>query len=82
MQEADWNDGTALAILFEAAAADGPVWLVLVNAGPHGVSFALPSGTWRCRLATDPEADAASSPDQTHAGTVEVPHSSLWIART
>ncbi|WP_309952841.1 MULTISPECIES: glycogen debranching protein GlgX [Variovorax] len=82
MQDADWNHGTALAILFEAAATDETAWLVLVNAGPKAVSFALPSGGWRCRLATDPEADIGSSPGQTHAGTVEVPHSSLWIART
>lgn len=82
MQEADWNHGTALAILFEAAAADGTAWLVLVNAGAQAVSFALPPGAWRCRLATDPEADAGSNPDRTRAGTVQVPHSSLWIART
>jgi len=82
MQEADWNHGTALAILFEVAASDAAAWLVLVNAGPETVSFTLPSGAWRCRLATDPVLDTGAEPQATRAGTVEVPHSSLWIART
>ena len=55
-------------------------WLVLVNAGPAAVPFALPAGSWQWRLATDdPAPDAA--PRQSHAGTVEVPRSSLRIAR-
>lgn len=82
MQETDWNHGTSLAILFEAAATDAAAWLVLVNAGPETVSFTLPSGAWQCRLATDSVLDASAELDTTHAGTVEVPHSSLWIART
>ena len=80
MQEADWHGGTALAILFETEAADAGAWLVLVNAGPAAVPFALPAGSWQWRLATDdPAPDAA--PRQSHAGTVEVPRSSLRIAR-
>ncbi|MET3442324.1 glycogen operon protein [Variovorax paradoxus] len=82
MQETDWSHGTALAILFEAAATDATAWLVLVNAGPETVSFTLPSGAWRCRLATDSVLDTGAEPQATRAGTVEVPHSSLWIART
>ncbi|MDQ0572789.1 glycogen operon protein [Variovorax paradoxus] len=83
MQEADWNHGTALAIAFDAAAPpDAAAWLVLVNAGPEAVSFDLPPGAWRCRLATDPALDTGAGPQATYAGTVEVPRSSLWVART
>jgi glycogen operon protein len=82
MQAPDWNHGTALAIAFEAAATDAAAWLVLVNAGPDAVSFVLPSGTWRCRLATAPALDEGAGPQAPHAGTVEVPRSSLWVART
>lgn len=83
MQEADWHGGTALAILFEAAAADAGAWLVLVNAGPAAVPFRLPAGSWQWRLATDdPAPDAGAALPQSHAGTVEVPRSSIRIART
>ncbi|BEP33492.1 glycogen debranching protein GlgX [Variovorax sp. V59] len=82
MQEADWHGGTALAILFEAMAAEAGAWLVLVNAGPAAVPFRLPAGSWRWRLATDdPAPDAGAALQQPHAGTVEVPHSSIRIAR-
>ena len=82
MQPADWHGGTALAILFEAAAADAGAWLVLVNAGPAPVSFAPPAGSWQWRLATDdPAPDAAAARPQSPEGTVEVPRSSLRIAR-
>jgi glycogen debranching enzyme len=83
MQEPDWNHGTALAIAFDAAAPpDAAAWLVVVNAGPGAVSFALPPGAWRCRLATDPALDTGAGPQATYVGTVEVPRSSLWVART
>ncbi|CAN7191586.1 glycogen debranching protein GlgX [Variovorax paradoxus] len=83
MREADWHGGTALAILFEAAAADAGAWLVLVNAGPAAVPFRLPAGSWQWRLATDdPAPEAGAAQPQPHAGTVEVPRSSLRIART
>ena len=82
MQQADWHGGTALAILFEAAATDAGAWLVLVNAGPAAVSFALPAGSWQWRLATDdPAPDAAAALPQSPGSTVEVPRSSLRIAR-
>jgi glycogen operon protein len=81
MQEADWNGGTALAILFESAPKDEGDWLVLVNAGPEAVSFLLPAGFWQCRLATDPALDTGAALQAPQAGTVKVPRSSLWIAR-
>jgi len=77
MAPADWHAGTALAILFGQAE---DAWLVLVNAGPNPVSFTLPDGDWRCCLATD-----AEDPDElpTALGhAIEVPVSSLWLART
>ncbi|CAN7185312.1 glycogen debranching protein GlgX [Variovorax paradoxus] len=83
MQGADWHGGTALAILFEAAAADAGDWLVLVNAGPAAVPFRLPAGSWHWRLATDdPAPDARAALPPSPDGTVEVPRSSLRIART
>jgi glycogen operon protein len=81
MQEADWNGGTALAILFESAPKDEGDWLMLVNAGPEAVSFLLPAGFWQCRLATDPALDTGAALQAPQAGTVKVPRSSLWIAR-
>jgi glycogen operon protein len=81
MQAADWNGGTALAILFESAAKDEGDWLVLVNAGPEAVSFLLPAGSWQCRLSTDPALDSGAAVQAPQAGMAEVPRSSLWIAR-
>jgi glycogen operon protein len=81
MQGADWNGGTALAILFESAAKDDGDWLVLVNVGSEAVSFALPAGAWQCRLATDPALDPGAALQAPQAGTVKVPRSVLWIAR-
>ena len=77
----DWRHGTALAILFEDAAADAGAWLVLVNAGPQTVSFQLPAGAWRGCLATDPLHDPGAWP-QPLGDAAEVPYSSLRIART
>ncbi|KQX84527.1 glycogen debranching protein GlgX [Variovorax sp. Root473] len=80
MAPADWHAGTALAILFGQAE---DAWLVLVNAGPNPVRFTLPQGDWRRCLATD-----AEDPDDLRAAphlmgrAVEVPVSSLWLART
>ncbi|BEP63884.1 glycogen debranching protein GlgX [Variovorax sp. V213] len=81
MQGADWNGGTALAILFESAAKDEGDWLVLVNVGSEAISFALPAGAWHCRLATDPALDPGAALPAPQAGTVKVPRSALWIAR-
>jgi glycogen operon protein len=82
MTPADWRLGTALAILFEnAATEDAGAWLVLVNAGSETVSFKLPAGSWRCCLATDAGHDLEAAPRPLD-DTAEVPHSSLWIART
>jgi len=81
MQQGDWNSGTALAILYESAEKDEGDWLVLVNAGPRAISFALPAGGWHCRLATDPALDSGDACEAPRAGTAEVPRSSLWIAR-
>ncbi|MGJ3702883.1 glycogen debranching protein GlgX [Variovorax sp. AFSI2.2] len=81
MQGADWNGGTALAIHFEAPVTNEGHWLVLVNAGPEAMSFALPAGAWQCRLATDPALDPGAASQAPQAGTVKVPRSGLWIAR-
>jgi len=80
MTPADWHAGTALAILFESAE---DAWLVLVNAGPSPVAFTLPEGDWRCCLATDAEdPDALRCAPRPLGRAVEVPVSSLWLART
>ena len=81
MQAGDWHGGTALAILFGAAPGNEGDWLVLVNAGAEAVSFALPAGAWQCRLASDPALDPGTAPPAARTGVVEVPRSSLWIAR-
>ncbi|MDH6592449.1 glycogen operon protein [Variovorax sp. TBS-050B] len=81
MTEAEWRAGTALAILFEPATAAEPAWLVLVNAGPQAVPFALPAGPWQRQLATDAPAPSDAA-EAACTGTVEVPRSSLWIGRT
>ncbi|MDP9920445.1 glycogen operon protein [Variovorax boronicumulans] len=80
MAPADWHAGTALAILFGNAE---DAWLVLVNAGPSPVAFTLPEGDWRCCLATDAEdPDALRAAPRPLGRAVEVPVSSLWLART
>ncbi|WP_447740462.1 glycogen debranching protein GlgX [Variovorax boronicumulans] len=80
MAPADWHAGTALAILFGHAE---DAWLVLVNAGPGPVTFTLPNGDWRCCLATDAEdPDALRAAPRPLGRAVEVPVSSLWLART
>ncbi|MET3495215.1 glycogen operon protein [Variovorax boronicumulans] len=82
MAPADWQSGTALAILFESAAtqdADAS-WLVLVNAGAEAVSFTLPQGPWRLCLATDPGHDHQAAPQALGDGA-EVPFSSIRVAR-
>lgn len=82
MASGDWHSGTALAVLFESdAMKDAGAWLVLLNAGPGAVSFRLPPGAWRCCLATDLEQDHGDA-TQALGDAVEVPASSLWIART
>ncbi|MCY1509591.1 Glycogen debranching enzyme [compost metagenome] len=80
MAPTDWHAGTALAILFGNAE---DAWLVLVNAGPSPVAFTLPEGDWRCCLATDAEdPDALRCAPRPLGRAVEVPVSSLWLART
>ncbi|WP_341893458.1 glycogen debranching protein GlgX [Variovorax sp. YR752] len=80
MAPADWHAGTALAILFGHAE---DAWLVLVNAGPNPVTFTLPDGDWRCCLATDAEdPDDLRTAPRLLGRAVEVPVSSLWLART
>ncbi|QOF79041.1 glycogen debranching protein GlgX [Variovorax sp. 38R] len=80
MAPADWHAGTALAILFGHAE---DAWLVLVNAGPSPVTFTLPDGDWRCCLATDAEdPDELRTAPRLLGRAVEVPVSSLWLART
>ncbi|MNV95820.1 glycogen debranching enzyme [compost metagenome] len=80
MAPADWHAGTALAILFGNAE---DAWLVLVNTGPSPVAFTLPDGDWHCCLATDAEdPDALRAAPRLLGRAVEVPVSSLWLART
>jgi glycogen operon protein len=57
-------------------------WLVMVNAGPQTVSFRLPAGAWRSCLASDPALDAAEGSQPLGNDPVQVPFSSLRIART
>jgi len=82
MTPPDWqrNDRAALALLFDAPAAPaaGARWLVLLNAGPDPVTFALPPGRWECRLASDASADQHTRP---LAGTEILLPATLWLAK-
>ncbi|WP_285411517.1 glycogen debranching protein GlgX [Variovorax sp. efr-133-TYG-130] len=88
MTPADWQTGTALAILFaasdatdEASERKQSAWLVMVNAGPDTVQFRLPGGAWRLCLSSDPAYDPGNLARPLD-GTAQVPFSSLGIART
>lgn len=88
MTPADWQTGTALAILFAASDASDEAserkqsaWLVMVNAGPGTVQFRLPGGAWRLCLSSDPAHDPGNLARPLD-GTAQVPFSSLGIART
>ncbi len=80
MTEDDWRAGTALAIHFEAT-SPAPAWRGVVTAGAEAAPFALPPGAWRRCIATDAPS-APADPQPLRGGTVEVPPSSLWVART
>ena len=78
MASADWDAGTALAVLFADGEDDPHAWLVMVNAGAAPVPFTLPPGGWQRRLSSDPAHDT-----QAALRTVEeVPASAVWIARS
>ncbi|RZL63095.1 MAG: glycogen debranching enzyme GlgX [Variovorax sp.] len=81
MTSADWDQGSALAILFEAASPGSPAWLVLVNAGAAPVDFTLPTGDWQLRLSSDPAQDRESG-TRTLARSLHVTNSSICVART
>ncbi|AMM24974.1 glycogen debranching protein GlgX [Variovorax sp. PAMC 28711] len=81
MASSDWDRGTALAILFDAATPDAAAWLVLVNAGAAPVEFTLPPGDWNGCLSSDPADDPGPVP-RPLGRTLTVPHSSLCVART
>ncbi|RTQ31182.1 glycogen debranching enzyme GlgX [Variovorax gossypii] len=86
MTPAEWSSGTALAILFSRDfphdTADSGAWLVMVNAGPETVSFTLPAGAWRLCLSTDPDSDPDNAQGRALTGALQVPFSSIGIART
>jgi len=93
MTAPDWEGGTALAIRFDAASVGAGTdarpsppgsgsWLVLANAGAQACTFRLPPGAWRCCLCSDPGHDPGPMPAAVEGPEVEVPRSSLWVART